>query len=191
MFRESVTQVLDLISERQELGLLPVVLIDGRAGAGKSHFAKELSDAYFQLDKQAARVVAMDDLYPGWEGLASGSSYLYTNILKPLNQGKPATWQIWDWSQNQRGATDAVNGHREFSGGTALIVEGCGSLSRLTSELADLTIWIEAEAAVRRSRFSQRDSGIYDGYFSVWAAQEDEFYEREKSLELAQLVIEN
>jgi len=71
-------------------------LIDGRAGAGKSLFAQQLSDAYFKIDNQAARVVAMDDLYPGWEGLASGSAYLYSNILKPLTQGKTSTWQVWN-----------------------------------------------------------------------------------------------
>jgi uridine kinase len=190
-FPDAVEKVLDLICQKQEKGLLHFVLIDGRAGAGKSHFAKELSNSFFKLDNQAARVVSMDDLYPGWEGLAGGSIYLYTNILKPLNQGKTAAWQVWDWSENRRGAKDEVNGHREFSGGTALIVEGCGSISRITSELADLTIWIEAEQATRRTRFNQRDSGKFAGYFSIWSAQEDEFYEKEKSFELAQLVIEN
>ncbi len=190
-FDEAIAKVIDLITEKQDRGRLPVVLIDGRAGAGKSQFAKALSESYFQIDNQAARLVAMDDLYPGWEGLASGSVYLYTKILRPLSEGKTANWQVWDWAENRRGADDQVNGHREFSGGTALIVEGCGSISRLSSELADLTIWIEAEATVRRNRFSLRDSGKFDEYFAIWAAQEDEFYEREKSAQLAEIFIEN
>jgi cytidylate kinase len=57
--------------------------------------------------------------------------------------------------------------------------------------LADLTIWIEAEATVRRNRFSLRDSGKFDEYFAIWAAQEDEFYGREKSAQLAEIFIEN
>ena len=190
-FDQALSPVLDLIWEKQERGRIPIVLIDGRAGAGKSLFAQQLSDAYFKIDNQAARVVAMDDLYPGWEGLASGSAYLYSNILKPLTQGKTSTWQVWNWNENKRGADDPVNGHREFSGGTALIVEGCGSISRLSSELADLTLWVEADLIVRKTRFHERDSGKFDGYFATWSAQEDEFYEREKSRELAQLIIEN
>ena len=190
-FDQALSPVLDLICEKQERGRIPIVLIDGRAGAGKSLFAKQLSDAYFQIDNQAARVVTMDDLYPGWEGLASGSLYLHSNILKPLTQGKTATWQVWDWSENKRGADDAINGHREFSGGTALIVEGCGSISRVNSELADLTIWIEANSSDRKTRFHQRDGGRFDGYFATWSAQEDEFYEREKSFQLAEMIIEN
>lgn len=190
-FDQALSPVLDLICEKQERGRIPIVLIDGRAGAGKSLFAQQLSDAYFKIDNQAARVVAMDDLYPGWEGLASGSAYLYSNILKPLTQGKTSTWQVWNWNENKRGVDDPVSGYREFSGGTALIVEGCGSISRLSSELADLTLWVEADSMVRKTRFHERDSGKFDGYFATWSAQEDEFYEREKSRELAQLIIEN
>lgn len=191
IFNEATADVLDLICSKQEKGRLPIVLIDGRAGAGKSIFAKELANAYFKLDNQAARIISMDDLYPGWEGLALGSIYLHTKILKPLALGKTASWQVWNWSESQRGADDEVNGHREFAGGTALIVEGCGSISRMTSELADLTIWIEAEFEVRRNRFNQRDNGKFDAYFPIWSAQEDEFYEKEKSSELADLIIEN
>ena len=190
-FSSGLDKAFEQLIDKQEAGRLPIVLIDGRAAAGKSLFAKELAELYFKTEKQAARIVSMDDLYPGWEGLASGSIYLLTQILTPVSQARTANWQVWNWAKNKRGAEDSVNGYREFSGGTALIVEGCGSISRLTSELADLTIWIEADLAVRKSRFNQRDSGKFDGYFATWSAQEDEFYEREKSRELAQLIIEN
>ena len=190
-FQSGLDIAFQRLIDKQESGKLPIVLIDGRAAAGKSLFANKLAELYFQSEKQAARVISMDDLYPGWEGLASGSIYLLTQILIPLSQGKTANWQVWNWADNKRGAIDAVNGHREFSGGTALIVEGCGSISRLTSEIADITIWVEADFQIRKKRFNQRDSGKFDGYFSIWSAQEDEFYEKEKSLELAQLIIEN
>lgn len=190
-FSSGLDKAFEQLIDKQEAGRLPIVLIDGRAAAGKSLFAKELAEIYFKSEKQAARIVSMDDLYPGWEGLASGSIYLLTQILTPVSQARTANWQVWNWAENKRGAEDPVNGHREFSGGTALIVEGCGSISRLTSELADLTIWIEADLAVRKTRFNQRDNGKFDGYFATWSAQEDEFYEREKSRELAQLIIEN
>lgn len=190
-FSSGLDKAFEQLIDKQEAGRLPIVLIDGRAAAGKSLFAKELAEIYFKSEKQAARIVSMDDLYPGWEGLASGSIYLLTQILTPVSQARTANWQVWNWAENKRGAEDPVNGHREFSGGTALIVEGCGSISRLTSELADLTIWIEADLAVRKTRFNQRDNGKFDGYFATWSAQEDEFYEREKSRELAQLIIKN
>ena len=190
-YEAGLEKALALLQDKQESGRLPIILIDGRAAAGKSGFAQKLAEEYFKLDKQAARVIQMDDLYPGWEGLAEGSVYLWKEILTPLSQGRTASWQVWDWNQNQRGGQDPMNGHREFSGGTALIIEGCGSISRITSELADITIWIEAEDLERKQRFNRRDEGKFDEYFGLWATQEDEFYERENTRELAELKIRN
>jgi uridine kinase len=180
-----------ILQDKQEAGRLPIILIDGRAASGKSTFALELAAKYFQLEKQAARVISMDDLYPGWEGLSEGSIYLLRQVLMPLSQGKTASWQIWDWKKDERSGEDPMNGHREFSGGTALIIEGCGSISRLTSDLADLTVWIESDDEKRKQRFNQRDEGKFDEYYGIWSTQEDEFYERENSRELSMLKIRN
>jgi len=170
----------------------PIVLIDGRAGSGKSLFATKLAENYFSENTQAARIVQLDDLYPGWEGLAAGSVYARERILEPISAGKEASWQIWDWEQGCRGATgEAGNGFREFSGGTALIVEGCGALSKASAPMASLRLWIEADSTKRRLRFSERDKGKFDEYWGVWAAQEEEFYAAERSRELADLVIQN
>ncbi|MEY3971736.1 MAG: hypothetical protein RLY84_129, partial [Actinomycetota bacterium] len=35
------------------------------------------------------------------------------------------------------------------------------------------------------------DAGKFDEYFGIWSAQEDEFYERENSKQLAQLIVQN
>jgi cytidylate kinase len=75
----------------------------------------------------------------------------------------------------------------EFSGGTPLIIEGCGSLSDRASSVAFLRIWLEAKEPVRQSRWREREGNL--DKFEMWAAQELDFYAREKSLELADLVI--
>lgn len=190
-YRQGIEFALNRVLALQESGKLPIVLIDGRAASGKSQFAKDLSEAYFQVDKQAARVIHMDDLYPGWNGLAEGSVYLLTNILLPLANSRSANWQVWNWRKNHRGAEEPGNGRREFAGGTLLIVEGCGSISRLSSAKSDFQIWIDADDAARKERFSKRDSGKFDEYFGIWSAQEDEYYERENSKQLAELIIKN
>jgi hypothetical protein len=170
----------------------PIVLIDGRAGSGKSLFATKLAESYFSENRQAARIVRLDDLYPGWEGLVAGSVYARESIIEPIAAGKEASWQIWDWEKGVRGApSEAGNGFREFSGGTALIVEGCGALSKASAPLSSLRLWIEADSTKRRLRFSERDQGKFDEYWGVWAAQEEEFYASERSRELADLVIQN
>ena len=190
-YQSGIEFTLNRILSLQESGKLPIVLIDGRAASGKSQFAKDLAEAYFQVDRQAARTIHMDDLYPGWNGLAEGSVYLLTNILLPLANSRSANWQVWNWRKNHRGAEEPGNGRREFSGGTLLIVEGCGSISRLSYEHSDFQVWIDADDKERKERFSLRDQGKFDEFFGIWSAQEDEHYEKEKSKQLAQLIVQN
>lgn len=170
----------------------PIVLIDGRAGAGKSHFAKLLAEKLFQSERQLPKLIHMDDLYPGWEGLRAGSQYLNHNILEPINQGKQAHWQIWDWATSTRGAAgEPSNGWRSYDGGNLVIVEGCGSVSEQSRKFAQLCIWIESDLDSRRARFSDRDQGVFDEYFALWSIQEDDFYSQENSQALCDLVISN
>jgi uridine kinase len=190
-YQSGIEFTLNRILSLQESGKLPIVLIDGRAASGKSQFAKDLAEAFFQVDRQAARTIHMDDLYPGWNGLAEGSVYLLTNILLPLANSRSANWQVWNWRKNHRGAEEPGNGRREFSGGTLLIVEGCGSISRLSYEHSDFQVWIDADDKERKERFSLRDQGKFDEFFGIWSAQEDEYYEKEKSKQLAQLIVQN
>ena len=173
------SQVLELIDRGNQT---PIVIIDGRAGSGKSTFAESLQQQLFRDGESAPRVIHMDNIFEGWEGLALGSDYLVRFILQPLARRETASWQDWSWVKNQRSSW------REFSGGTPLIVEGCGSLSERSKEHADIAIWLEASEETRRERWIQRERHL--DKFDFWAAQELDFYAREKSQSLADLVIE-
>lgn len=191
-FHQAVTAITKQVVSLVDKNPTPIILIDGRAASGKSSLAAALRNVLFKELEQSPRVVHMDDLYPGWEGLTLGASYLNQQILGPLQAGKTAHWQLWDWQKGERGkADDPGNGWREFDGGTPLIVEGCGSLSRVASELADYRIWIEAKQELRHARWLERDGEKFNEFWHIWAAQEDEFYQLEKSKSLADLVIDN
>ena len=170
---------------------IPLVLIDGRAGSGKSTFARLLKDQVFQETKQSPKVIHMDDLYSGWEGLAQGSLYMVENILKPLKLAGKAQWQRWDWTNDKRGGLDPGNGWRDFDGENMLIVEGCGAVTAQSAEHADLTIWIETERQARKERFEGRDRGVFSNYWASWSAQEDEFFHDERSEQLCELTVNN
>jgi uridine kinase len=172
------SQVLELIDRGNQT---PIVLIDGRAGSGKSTFAEALQQQLFRDGESAPRVIHMDNIFEGWEGLALGSDYMVRFILQPLARRETASWQDWSWVKNQRSSW------REFSGGTPLIVEGCGSLTERSKEHADISIWLEASEETRRERWIQRERHLEK--FDFWAAQELDFYAREKSQSLADLVI--
>ena len=172
------SKVLELIDRGNQT---PIVLIDGRAGSGKSTFAESLQQQLFRDGESAPRVIHMDNIFEGWDGLALGSDYMVRFILQPLARRETASWQDWSWVKNQRSSW------REFSGGTPLIVEGCGSLTERSKEHADISIWLEASEEVRRERWIQRERHLEK--FDFWAAQELDFYAREKSQSLADLVI--
>jgi uridine kinase len=172
------SQVLELIDRGNQT---PIVLIDGRAGSGKSTFAEKLQQQLFRDGESAPRVIHMDNIFEGWDGLALGSDYMVRFILQPLARQETASWQDWSWVKNQRSSW------REFSGGTPLIVEGCGSLTERSKEHADISIWLEASEETRRERWIQRERHLEK--FDFWAAQELDFYAREKSQSLADLVI--
>jgi adenylate kinase family enzyme len=169
-------KILDQIDRGNET---PIVLIDGRAGSGKSTFADKLQQQLFRDGESAPRVIHMDNVFEGWEGLSLGSDYLVRFILNPLSRKEVASWQDWSWVRNERSSW------REFSGGTPLIVEGCGALTERSKEHAYLSIWLEASEETRRARWLERERHL--DKFDFWAAQELDFYAREKSKSLADL----
>jgi uridine kinase len=180
--KQIIGELTDSILEQIDRGVAsPLILIDGRAGSGKSTFAKSLQESLFRKGESLPRLIHMDDLYPGWEGLSEGSDYMVRFILSPLAKNQTASWQNWSWVRNQRSSW------REFSGGTPLIVEGCGSLTERSKQFAYLSLWLEASEQTRRARWLKREGN--DERFDFWAAQELDFYAREKSQSLADRII--
>jgi adenylate kinase family enzyme len=168
--------VLDLVDDGVQT---PIVLIDGRAGSGKSTLADALQRQLFKDGETLPRLIHMDDLYPGWNGLAAGAEYLQRFILGPISQRTTAHWQLFDWVAGERVEW------REFSGGTPLIVEGCGALNSQSAEFAQFKVWVETPEDVRHERWLAREGN--DDHWAAWAAQELDFYAREKSQALAEI----
>ncbi len=84
-----IQEITDKVLEQIDLGnITPIVLIDGRSNSGKSTFAKSLQESLFKQGESLPRVIHMDDLYPGWEGLSLGADYLNRFILEPLTKNK-------------------------------------------------------------------------------------------------------
>lgn len=136
------------------------VLIDGRSGAGKSTLARAAAAA------TGAALVRLDDLYPGWDGLAAGAEAVRRDVLVPRRTGRPASWRRWDWAAGR--AADRVP--VPATGG--VICEGSGVLTRASAPLADVTIWVELDDAERRRRALQRDGDLFAPHWDRWAAQE-------------------
>ena len=150
-----------------------VVLIDGRSGAGKTVLADALAP---RLD---AQLISLDEVYPGWGGLEAGSDVVHETVLRARAPG----WTRWDWAAGAPAEWHPLDPDR------AVVIEGCGALSRANRALATFGVWIEVDASERRRRSSERDHGLFDRYWQPWAAQEDAFIAREHPASLADLVI--
>ncbi|MDR6866031.1 uridine kinase [Microbacterium resistens] len=160
----------------------PVVLIDGRSGAGKTTIARLLAEHWpLTTDVQP---VALDSLYPGWGGLAEGVANAYDWILRPHGRGTVGTWQRYDWEAGAYAESHAIDPAR------GVILEGCGALTPRTARIADVRVWVESPERSRKARALGRDGDAFRPHWDRWAAQEETHLRRDRPRELATLLID-
>jgi uridine kinase len=138
-----------------------LVCVDGPSGAGKSSLARRLAAA---LDDPP--VVRMDDIYPGWDGLAAAVPLLYEQVVAPLAAGRPAAYRRYDWASGGFAET------RPLGRPEVLLVEGVAAGARPVAAHATLLLWVEAPRAERFRRGIERDGESYRPHWERWARQE-------------------
>lgn len=159
-------------------GSTRVVAIDGPAGSGKTTLAARLSGL---LD---APVVHMDDLFPGWNGLAEATGKLVGWVLEPLAVGQQAVYRRYNWDRGTYAERVAV------PESDILVVEGCASGSTAAAPYLSLLLWIDAPHDVRMARSLARDGEMFAPHWDRWAAQEKVLFRAERTRERADLVID-
>ncbi len=148
------------------------VLIDGPSGSGKTTLAADLAS---QLD---AVVIHMDDLYPGWTGLAAGSRTAEHLLTMPHPGYHP-----WLWEEERRGPWVALDPARHW------VIEGSGALTRDSSRTADYSVWLDADPQKAMQRALARDGDTFRPHSAAWHAQEKRHWERNEPSTLATRVL--
>ncbi|SDG14744.1 (d)CMP kinase [Pseudonocardia oroxyli] len=142
-----------------------LVTIDGRSGAGKSTLAERLGA------ELGAPVLSMEELYPGWSGLAAAVPLARDWIAAPLWRGEPARWWPWDWARGERGSA------RVQPVAPIVLVEGCGSGAAALRPFTSTAVWLECPEPDRDRRLRSRsDWSGYAPHAADWRAQEDALY---------------
>lgn len=155
-----------------------IILVDGGSGAGKTTFAHDLA-ARSRAAGRRVQVVSLDDMYPGWYGLAAASAMVVEDLL-----GRHR-YRRWNWPEHRPAEWVAVDPDAD------LVIEGCGSLTRESAPLATHRIWLELPATERRDRALSRPDGEgYRPWWDVWAVQEAEHWARNRPWDLADEIIE-
>ncbi|PRI11551.1 hypothetical protein B4915_06735 [Leucobacter massiliensis] len=161
-----------------------VLLVDGRSGAGKTELAARLARRWGENGREP-QTLHLDELYPGWDGLAAGSRA----VAGVLGTG---SYRRYDWFAGgfaERLAIDA---------GRPLIVEGCGALTVANLAAARRwagpagtvrALWLECPPELRRARALGRDGDSYAPHWDRWAAQEEAHYAEHRPWELADQIV--
>jgi cytidylate kinase len=156
-----------------QAGPTRILAIDGRGGSGKSTLARRVAAVL------EAPVLHMDDLYPGWDGLAAAAPLLRRWVVEPLTRGEPGRFHRYDWERDTYG--DWV----DLPASDSLVVEGCGCGSRIVAPFLSLLLWVDAPLSVRFDRGIHRDGAAFRPHWERWARQEDELFAAEHTRERA------
>ena len=151
----------------------PIILIDGRSGAGKTTIGRELAA------REGATLLSLDDVYPGWDGLEAAEHHVLVHVLRPFAAGAPARYRRWDWARASPADWVDIDGDRP------LVIEGCGAIGPEARRLAARAIWVELDDAERRRRAIDRDGDLFAAQWKRWARQEEWHARRHRPRELA------
>ncbi|WP_257123770.1 hypothetical protein [Rothia dentocariosa] len=146
---------------------LPLIIgIDGRSGSGKTRLS-ELLEQSLSTEGIGVRVLNLDSIYPGWDGLEEGTK-AWQKISRNLREGKPANYREWDWHADAPGTEHTINPAQE----TVIICEGVGAITGT----CDVRIVVKAPDELRYRRAIDRDGETYRPHWERWAAQEEALF---------------
>ena len=143
-----------------------IIVIDVRSVSGKTQLADMLNFS-FTAEHFAVRVLHLDSIYPGWDGLEEGTK-TWRKISRNLRNGKPASYREWDWHADAPGPEHTIDPAQE----TVIICEGVGA----SAGTCDVRIVVKAPDELRYRRAIDRDGETYRPHWERWAAQEEALF---------------
>lgn len=163
------------------LGPRRLVCVDGPAGSGKTTMAAQVRRAV--PDGVSCRVVHLDDLYPGWDGLRAGVEHVAETVVGPFAAGRPGRYRRWDWHASAPGPWVDV------PLADLLVLEGVGAGSLVFADVVTTLVWVEADDDVRLARGVERDGVASRDDFVAWMASEAPYLDEQRTRERADLVV--
>jgi uridine kinase len=172
-------RVLDLLGGRPPtLGDGRLLCIDGPAGSGKTTLADQVATRVAD-----ARVLHMDDLFPGWSGLPRIDEQL-DGLLGPLGEGRAGSYRRYDWLAGEFAETVTV------APVPLLVLEGVGSGASRFDALRTVLAWVEAPYDERLRRGLERDGDAFAPHWEQWARDEQDLFAREHTRERADVIVD-
>lgn len=125
-----------------------IIAIDGPAGSGKTTLSKQLA-----TDLSNTEIIHIDDLYQGWSDAFSArlTSFVISQILKPISEKKDFTYEIFDWHSNQFNKSKLVAKDKIY------LLEGVGAGQSQFRPYISRIIWLNISDEIGLSRVLSRD----------------------------------
>ena len=169
------------------LGAGRLVCVDGPSGSGKTTLAAALDRCFRDALRPVSgrvRVLHLDDVYDGWDGLAAGMAEVATSVVGPLRSGGTGRYRRFDWHAMARAE------ERTVPPCDVLVVEGVGAWSSAVRDAVTCLVWVETPSAVRLERGVARDGEALRPRLLAWRAQEEAMYAAERTREHADVVVD-
>jgi uridine kinase len=185
--------VAEVLASPPTLGSGRLVCVDGPAGSGKTTLAAALRrgvrDALRSVvgppgTRVDVELLHMDNVFAGWNGLAAGMRTVAQDVVGPLREGRAGRYRRYDW---HRGAFAEEHVVEPVA---VLVVEGVGSGNAAYDEATTCLVWVEAPPVVRLQRGLDRDGSDMRGHWLAWRRQEDAMFDRERTRERADVVVD-
>ena len=164
------------------LGSSRLVCIDGRAGAGKTTLGAALREAGSTCG--SVRLLHMDDMYEGWNGLGEVSARIGRELVEPLRNDEAGRYQRYDWHLGRFAEWHSVEPV------DLLVLEGVGSGARSYAGSVTALVWVEATRELRVARGIERDGRAVLPRWLAWMDDEDVLFEREDTRARADVVVD-
>jgi uridine kinase len=155
---------------------VPLLAIDGPAGAGKTTLAAKLEAEYSV--HSTVRTIHMDELYNGWnDALGNSLTDTLEAITAAYISGIEHTIKIFNWHLMNFDRQEVIT-PTDY-----LILEGVGAAQEIVRKAGATTYWLDIDAETGLQRVLARDGAHIEKEMRQWQIQQSIHFAKDQTRE--------